>query len=163
MQPWGRSKTKVPGFKHHSVPCPVHPTSGAYSTSNSCRACMLDYKKRVRELYGPSQNDKFLLIKRTAKRRGIEFNLTFLQYQKIVTASCVYGQWQGEPSLVRIGIDRRDNYEGYTVANSQPCCYDHNRFKSDLLTHDQAMDAAERYGIHCGDAPRRDNETVEVR
>jgi hypothetical protein len=144
-----------PEFHIYVWPCPIHKKSSA-NNAGVCRECKRLYKNMYRRKFGMTIRARFVLAKRSAERRGIEWKLTFKQYRNKVVMPCVYGVWAGEPrENLRMGVDRRDNSEGYTGANSQACCYRHNRFKSDILTHDQTLDAVERYGIECGNASER--------
>jgi len=153
VPPWANSKKRIPEFSHHQVPCPVH-TEAKADKQGGCMECKKQYKRLWRQKFGIPPSHEFASDRACARRRGLAWELTFEQWLAVIGHPCVYGYWQGEPGILRIGIDRRDNNEGYTMANSQPCCCRHNRFKSDILTHDEMMDAVQRYGIECGDAPR---------
>lgn len=158
-------KVKLPDFYHHSIPCPVHPKSTSFRGTKTCRECLSEYKRLVRERFGIPAKHTFLRDRAAAKRRGLPWELSFEQWLNIIQQPCVYGGAQGGLSDLRRGVDRRDNTVGYTVENSQACCCRHNRFKSDILTHEQMLDASSRYGIACGNAaPRRrrkrDNKTA---
>ena len=147
--------SKIVDFRHYSLPCPKHPDAKESTHHRVCTECSKEYKRLIRAKFGIPAKHRFQADKARTLKRGRIWELTFEQWLSVVSRPCIYGYWLGEPADVRIGIDRRDNSEGYTVANSQPCCWRHNRFKSDILTHDEMMDAVERYGIRCGDAPRR--------
>ncbi len=109
---------------------------------------------------GPGVRQRYTGTRNSAKLRGIEFDLTYEEYLRVVSRPCAYGiqgivkgsvQGRGKQNpALHIGVDRKDNSKGYTVENSTPCCSAHNQFKSDVLTYDQMLDAARRYGIPCG-------------
>jgi hypothetical protein len=86
-----------------------------------------------------------------AKNRGSEFTLTIHQFKALRDQQCVYA-YKGMIGAIRagVGIDRIDSTQGHTPENSQPCCGRHNLLKSDMLTHEQTMDAVQRYAIPCG-------------
>ena len=66
---------------------------------------------------------KFHYYKNNAKRRNLEFELTFSEFIDLVSKNCYYcGEIGG-------GIDRKDNNKGYTLNNSVPCCYMCNLMK----------------------------------
>jgi len=64
---------------------------------------------------------------RSAKNRGIAFELSSEEFKSIVCQSCFYcGTVTAGES---VGIDRFDNTKGYTVENCRPCCDTCNRMK----------------------------------
>lgn len=74
---------------------------------------------------------RFLVTKKSAETRNLCFELTELEFEKIVTQNCFY--CGDAPSLKRKnkkdlvskamhGVDRVDSTKGYTIANSQSCC-----------------------------------------
>lgn len=60
----------------------------------------------------------------SANRSGRCFELSLEEFNTITSNSCVYC---GNSS--RIGVDRRNNSEGYTLENSYPCCTKCNLMK----------------------------------
>jgi hypothetical protein len=127
-----------------------HCTHGK-SRMMDCRECrrqtrLSGYDKRV----GPSQRDKYYFAKNVARRRGLEFTLTFEQFAAIISRSCVYAI--KEQREINPRIDRKDNALGYTLENSQSCCACHNQLKSDILSHEHMLDAVHRYQIPCRNA-----------
>jgi hypothetical protein len=74
--------------------------------------------------------------------------LTFEEYVSVVSRGCVYAIQQQLD--IRVGVDRKDNEPYYDTVNSVGCCWLHNCFKSDVLSHEQMLDAAHRYQIPCG-------------
>ena len=101
-----------------------------------------------------SVNSRINSYKCGAKKRGLEWNLSYLDFVNITTKNCVYCDaapklWDcisGAPSLqkdspnVKIedyqiflnGIDRINSDDGYTIDNCVSCCTSCNRSKSDL-------------------------------
>lgn len=128
--------------------CRKHPNSErtpddkrGYSRCKACRdAGVRDYHQTPR--------GRWSHFKSTAKQRGIPVTLTFEQFKALADRTCAYAI-QPEKDI-RIGIDQRVAGAGYTPENSVPCCNRHNRFKSDILTYDETMDAVHRYNVRCG-------------
>lgn len=90
-------------------------------------------------------------VKRAAKHRKINFELTKEEFDSIITKDCFYcGK---EPTLTRSdkvgipfptnGIDRFDNKTGYTVKNSVPCCSSCNTAKLSL-SYEEFIDMVKR-------------------
>jgi hypothetical protein len=71
------------------------------------------YKKRYQTV-----EYRFSLYKTKAKQRGIPFTLSRLQFGSLWHQACFYC---GSP-ISTIGIDRKDNKKGYTLANVVACC-----------------------------------------
>lgn len=79
--------------------------------------------------------------KANAKRRELAFELSEFQFFELITASCAYcGQPptaqvslpRGETAFYYNGIDRKDNRDGYTVANVCTCCTTCNFAKREM-------------------------------
>jgi len=80
--------------------------------------------------------------KRSARKRGLEWNLTEEQFKEITQQNCHYcgakpnnisknyTTFNGD--YVYNGIDRVDNTKGYMINNVVPCCKICNRAKNDL-------------------------------
>ena len=101
-----------------------------------------------------SMNSRMNSYKSGAKKRGLDWYLTYDQFTSIVAKDCFFcgtpaKEWDcmsNAPSLqkdrshtnsddykiVFNGIDRFDSSEGYTLDNCVPCCTSCNRAKSDL-------------------------------
>jgi hypothetical protein len=71
-----------------------------------------------------SPDKVFERYQKQAKERQLSFTLTFGDFQKLVSAACVYCGAYG------VGVDRKDSRLGYHLSNSQPCCARCNRWKS---------------------------------
>ena len=137
--------------KAGSRPCSLHPEDiGVPSHLKRCGEC-LRIQRRVRHaLNGELPSTVYKDAKGSARRRGIEFTLTFKQFDRIIHSPCVYQYGAAISGIGRMSIDRIDPSKGYTPKNSQPCCSRHNLMKSNILTHEQMMDAVSRYSIACG-------------
>lgn len=147
----------------HSIPCPAHPTDlGLPSNRKRCAECMRIQRRARFAAIGESVGSRYSTARWHADKRGLEFTLTESQYAALVSRPCVYAYSPiNGPIRASIGIDRRDNTVGYTFENSQPCCGRHNRLKGDM-THEQTVDAVQRYQIPCGATGGR-KRTVIVR
>lgn len=133
-----------------SWPCAEHPESAStQGRQPRCLECMRIYRRQRYRLRGASVLDRYHATRHGALRRGIEFGLSLEQFRQVISQSCVYGCPNPE---IHVGVDRIESGKGYTVDNVQPCCERHNRFKSDVLTHDQMIDAVRRYEIACGNS-----------
>lgn len=69
---------------------------------------------------------------RSAKARGIEWNLTPEQFEELWQHHCYYC---GD-KITTIGIDRKDNSKGYEVENILPCCHVCNIMKRSMTVEE---------------------------
>jgi hypothetical protein len=67
----------------------------------------------------------FVVYKKSAKSRGIKFEVTKEEFLKFIEKPCRYC---GEKAM---GVDRIDNKKGYLVGNIGSCCGWCNRMKND--------------------------------
>lgn len=70
-------------------------------------------------------NRRFSMYKESAKRRNLDFNITFEDFMDLWENSCFYCG----SKIDGIGIDRKNNNVGYTVENIVPCCSECNMAK----------------------------------
>jgi hypothetical protein len=71
--------------------------------------------------------------KANAKRRAIEFNLTFEEYSELRMSQCAYG------ISIANGVDRKNNKQPYTMDNCTPCCFRHNMIKGSIFTYEEML------------------------
>jgi len=136
--------------KAGSLPCVLHPNALPYKSKgngNRCSECFRIQRRARFDAMGDSIGTRYANARWQASRREQDFDITIEQYSEIIARPCVYAI---HPNDVQSGIDRKDSGKGYTLENCQPCCPRHNLFKSDILTHEQALDAVKRYAIPCG-------------
>lgn len=108
----------------------------------SC-GCLIN--ERIRELkvkpLGVSAFNSLLTsYKRSAKLRGLSFNLSIEEFKIIISLNCYYCNKEPENKVFNKsqtpiktnGIDRQNNLIGYTVENCKPCCKICNMMKSTL-------------------------------
>lgn len=114
---------------------------GLRKGTKSCGCLNREYtSRRKRGKFGEAS--KLVAItkyKVSAKKRGLEYNLTNKQFLELVQQDCYYC---GDPPQNIIknhyqngdyfynGIDRIDNNKGYTIENTVPCCAKCNYAKS---------------------------------
>ena len=133
-------------------PCTLHPESFAVKDGRCAQCCRI-YRRRHYQIHGVTQEQKYKNAIVHARLRSLSFTLSFDEWREIVSHPCVYALGSINPEI-RVGIDRRDPRQGYTRDNSQPCCERHNRLKSDILTHAQALETIARYQIPCENKKR---------
>lgn len=81
---------------------------------------------------------RFATSKYDAKRRGIEFNLTFEQWHTEVQKTCHYCRdLLGKRSETTVGLDRLDNTKGYVAGNVVSACIACNKIKLDIFTSEE--------------------------
>src|SRR3990172_1274719 len=84
----------------------------------AARERMAEHAKTLMGRYGS--------YKKSAKSRGLEFDLTIEQFKGFWKAHCHYC---GD-RIETIGLDRRDSKIGYILGNIVPCCWTCNKAKS---------------------------------
>jgi hypothetical protein len=122
------------------------PLTEYYTGSGRCKVCTKEsartwrtapgnkHKPRPeywrRQLRTPSA--RFSLGVKTAKKRGLVWEITRDQYDKIVAGGCAY--CSGPLPEAGIGLDRIDSSRGYSTDNVAPCCTACNVAKSDRFS-----------------------------
>lgn len=87
-----------------------------------------DKIKIYHKLYRHNPKHRFLKYRRSAKKRGHVFDLSFETFQNLLsTRKCHYCGFVG-----KVGLDRVINNLGYLVDNVVPCCWPCNRTKGKL-------------------------------
>lgn len=146
----------MPKPKINSWPCTLHPASLATNEARPrCRECKAVWRK---ERYDAGLRDtpkaQFHTWCASARRRGLDVDITFRQWLYYRDQPCVY---KINDVSVNPSIDRIDNKRGYVQRNCQSCCAHHNMIKSSVFTHDQMLDLVHRYGIACGNKSIKDS------
>jgi hypothetical protein len=83
-------------------------------------------------------NTVISIYKSNANKRGIPFELSYSEFERLITSECVFCGSDRENVLIKkgydnfsyTGIDRLDNAIGYTFANTVSCCRWCNRAKN---------------------------------
>lgn len=116
------------------------------STSCGCFAKENSSKINSKPRGERSFNNTYYMYKRSAKERGLEFNLTKEKFRELTSKDCWY--CNKKPSsfvnftqvktgfYIYNGIDRIDNNKGYIEDNMVTCCEYCNRMKLDLSLED---------------------------
>lgn len=111
--------------------------------SRYSKICMDCYKEHTHKK-ARQPNSKFLRLEYTARKLGVEMDITRKDYLLFQDCDCVYC---GLPVTGRSsvdaqkntgsGLDRVDPKKGYTLDNVVPSCFLCNRTKSDWFTHEE--------------------------
>lgn len=108
------------------------------------------FRKEKREV--AVVNSLFWIYKQEAKKRNLEFNISFQRFSEITKQNCIYCNVPPSKTHKRTGvdgsytyngIDRKDNTVGYLEGNVQPCCFICNMAKSNN-TEEDFLDWSER-------------------
>ncbi len=85
------------------------------------------YKRTYRNEDSLYKRPRFIYYryKSSAKARGLSFQLTFEEFVDFWQKNCFYC---GDP-IQKIGLDRIDNSQGYSITNVCACCQYCNRMK----------------------------------
>lgn len=89
-------------------------------------------KNRIKYQYHKQPEHRYRSYKEGAKRRGIEFNISYEEFIKYWDNSCTYC---GE-DISGIGLDRKNNDTGYTIENMVVCCRTCNYMKHTMKEND---------------------------
>ena len=112
---------------------------------NACRACFKIYNDAYRiknqpriaarvSVYARTVKGRFNLLKNNAKYCGWPMELSFEEYQKLVSGACYY--CGGDLPETGYGVDRIDSSLGYVENNVRPCCTGCNKAKLDRTEFD---------------------------
>jgi hypothetical protein len=124
--------------------------------SSWCRSChreatvkwRSENKEKVisyNKSYHRTDYARYLSCKKSAKRRGIEFNLTETDFYELISDECFYcdgflGTIKGSAGH---GLDRVNNDLGYHYDNLVPCCSLCNKLKNNFLSLEETLKAVE--------------------
>jgi hypothetical protein len=103
--------------------------SGKVQISNSyyCKSCDLERRNKWNSVFRSKPEHRYDFYKRAAKKRNLEFKITFEEFKKMIYSPCYFcGE---KPSPVN-GVDRYVNKIGYLLPNCVPCCIQCNRAKN---------------------------------
>lgn len=75
--------------------------------------------------------------KNTARKKGIEFTLTFDEYKILIKDSCFYCHGVFGAVKTSVGLDRVNNLLGYLSGNCVSCCQVCNRIKADCFSKEE--------------------------
>ncbi len=129
---------------------------GAFKKQAYCKPCAAETTRLFRAANRLETNEqaradarkphsRYMTAKRTAKNRGIEFNLTEPEFCEFIEAPCFYCRGLiGAKSETGSNIDRVDPNLGYEYDNCLPCCAICNKIKNKFLSLEEtavAIDA----------------------
>ena len=134
-----RNKATKDGLGHRCADC-IKAYHGGYYLANRKR--ILERGKNWAEKNHPRV--AFALYKRTAKPRGLAFELTMDQFMSFWGKPCFY---TGRP-IASIGRDRVDNAKGYVMGNVVPCCLAANKAKMQMSHNEFVRLCAEFVQLH---------------
>lgn len=98
-------------------------------------------RRKADNKYNYSIKGRYREVKRAAKARGIDFDLTISEYTWLVAGnSCFYCQTTLPKS--GSGLDRLDSDLGYNVENAVPCCTECNYIKGIALSAAEMLEVA---------------------
>jgi len=110
--------------------------NGVETNQENCQKCQgkINSQKRILSDYQSIKNNVFSVYRKKALSKGLNFDLTFDNFQNMIVQNCYYcGQepeihntdlyklHESEP-FKRNGIDRINSSEGYSDSNCVPCC-----------------------------------------
>jgi hypothetical protein len=75
---------------------------------------------------------RYATLRGASKRKGLPFDLSFIDFQKIISQACVYGD--GIASKAPIAIDRKEPGKGYVRGNCVASCPRHNLIKGNVFS-----------------------------
>ncbi len=123
------------------------PNGSMYTRGQSacaCKECLRQLRRLRYQQDGETARTRYSTARASARKRKIEFALSFEEFSTIVSQPCTYGPPATAPEI-RVGIDRKDNSKGYETGNCVPCCARHNQIKSDVFSHADMLDIIARY------------------
>lgn len=92
--------------------------------------------------YSQTIKGRFVAGKSIAKKRNMEWELSFEQYKLLIENSkCHY--CPNQLASTGYGLDRIDNRLGYTFNNVVPCCGQCNMLRSNLITQQELVKVIE--------------------
>ena len=109
----------------------------SYKSSNTLRKKRRSHNSLLGKTKQGSWSDIFSQAKRSARLREIPWEINIEDYKNITLKDCFYCgcSLQYETG---VGLDRVDNYKGYTLDNTLPCCSTCNKIRGNYLSVDEA-------------------------
>lgn len=115
--------------------CPKHWLQ-YYRKTEKGHKVMIDAGSKSRK----SIKGRYLYLKCDAKRRNLELDLTLEEYAKLIEPNICYYNCGNPLSPTCSGLDRLNNYKGYTVTNVIPCCRNCNVMRNNVLTSEETAE-----------------------
>lgn len=102
---------------------------------------LIKYSGISKKDYELTPAGKYYWYKSRAKRRKIEYKLSYEEFVQFWQKSCHYCGGV----INTVGLDRVDNSKGYEIDNIVPCCWNCNDMKSNLTTKEFISHAFDIY------------------
>lgn len=106
-----------------------------YYQNNKDKAAIYGYE------YRRSSIGRYKKTKKAVVRRGIEFCLSYEEYDKKISEPCHYCEDFFPRVEAGIGLDKLNNNLGYTNDNTVSCCEICNKLKNDIFTPEETKAA----------------------
>ena len=117
-----KNRCSVGGVRYECIQCHKKNLKHYYHLNKEKRKIYyLNNREKILEherLYHGTPRSKFEHYQLGAQRRKIEWDLSFEKFKKFWQKPCYYCGSQIET----IGLDRKNNNEGYNIDNIVPCC-----------------------------------------
>ena len=123
-----RSKLKSPRLAVCKNCGMHHKYINQHEVCADCAPSQKEYSKG----YNKSLNGRWQMYKSNAKKRGIAFNLSILDFQQFWQQPCTYC---GDEIEI-VGVDRVNSSLPYDLGNTVSCCFRCNEMKMDSTTED---------------------------
>lgn len=105
----------------------LHPEASKAVSKRYYSKNRTSFLKKVKAYFNEPRG-KYAEYKSAAKRRKLTFDLTLEEFTTFWKQPCYYCQ----APIETIGLDRLDNYKGYTISNVVPCDIICNRAKASM-------------------------------
>lgn len=127
------SVKRLVGQKRNCTKCGIlKPPEQFHVNKNSwCKVCVNKNSKK----YFLTPEGRYKYACGEARRRGLEWKISFQEHINLVSNSCAY--CNSELSKYGIGLDRKNNNQGYIIENVVPCCVRCNRVKNKYFTFEE--------------------------
>jgi hypothetical protein len=97
-----------------------------------CKSCTITRTLQSRK--EKPLRHRFNSSKSVAKRKGLEWNLSFSEFSLLTEKECFYCEKPLNDIVAGSGLDRIDNERGYTLDNVLPCCGNCNKTRNNIYT-----------------------------
>lgn len=127
--------------------CGVNKNLGEFSVDKSkkdkrttqCKTCRRQYRRdnakalaEANKRYKQKPESRYRTYVSSAKSRGFQWLLSLEEFLSFWKKPCTYCGTE----ITTIGLDRVDPKLPYELSNVEPCCFQCNRFKSDMTSDD---------------------------
>jgi hypothetical protein len=142
LDSFAQNKTSRDGFQYQCKGCMSIHSARRREKFDGYNAPKEEYKA-ARKIFENSLKGKYGRYKSNALQRMLPFELTLEEFKTFWQKSCSYC---GD-NIPTIGLDRLDNFKGYTFTNIISCCEMCNRSKH-ILTSDDFVKMCTKVADH---------------